>query len=70
MEQIERYMRVRVHVPEGFETAVTMSPSEPLLAETSRQFMSADPPFNIPASLLEQLETMGLDKGAACFSSR
>jgi hypothetical protein len=61
MEQVEKHMRVRMF--DGFETAVTTSPSEPLLAEAARRFMSAGPPFNMPSSLLEQLETMGLVKG-------
>jgi hypothetical protein len=63
MEQVEKYMRVCILIHKGFETAVTISPSEPLLAEAARQYMSTHSSFNMPASLLEHLTTMGLDKG-------
>ena len=64
MEQVEKYMRVCIVVHQGFETAVTISPSEPLLAEAARQYMSASSlKFNTPACLLEHWTTMGLGKG-------
>lgn len=64
LEQVEKYMRVCIRIHKGFETAVTISPSEPLLAEAARQHMSAHSSrINLPASLLEHLTTMGLDKG-------
>ncbi|KAM6504148.1 hypothetical protein JOM56_001091 [Amanita muscaria] len=61
MEQVEKYMRVCILVHKGFETAVTISPSEPLLAEAARHSSIFN--FNMPASLLEHLTKMGLDKG-------
>ncbi|KIL64400.1 hypothetical protein M378DRAFT_163135 [Amanita muscaria Koide BX008] len=61
MEQVEKYMRVCILVHKGFETAVTISPSEPLLAEAARH--SSIFSFNMPASLLEHLTKMGQDKG-------
>ena len=64
MEQVEKHMRVCILIHKGFETAVTISPSEPLLAEAARQYMTTHSSrFNTAASLLEHLTTMGLDKG-------
>ena len=63
-EHVEKYMHVCILIHKGFETAVMISPSEPLLAEAARQYMSTySSTFNMPASLLEHLTTMGLDKG-------
>src|SRR5262249_24080001 len=62
MEQVEKHMRVCILVHKGLDTAVTISPSEPILAEAARQYMSTYG-FDMPASLLEHLTTMGLDKG-------
>lgn len=61
LEQVEKYMRVCVLVDKGFETMMTISPSEPLLAEAARMLMLDF--FDAPRALLEQLEKPGLDKG-------
>jgi hypothetical protein len=64
MEQVEKHMRICILVHKGFEMAATISPSEPLLAEAARQYMSTySSRFNMQACLLEHLTTMGLDKG-------
>src|SRR5215475_2688237 len=63
LEQVEKYMRVCLVVHEGFETAVTISPSEPLLSEASRLLMTEHPSFDVPRTLLQELEKPGLDKG-------
>ena len=64
MEQtlVERHLRVCLRVDPGFETAVTIAPSEPLLAEASSLIMS-DPAFNLPRHLLKELKNRGLNKG-------
>ena len=59
---VEKHLRVCLHVDPGFETAVTIAPSEPLLAEASSLIMS-DPAFDLPRHLLKELENRGLDKG-------
>ena len=59
---VERHLRVCLCVDPGFETAVTIAPSEPLLAEASSLIMS-NPAFNLPRCLLTELECQGLDKG-------
>jgi hypothetical protein len=59
---VEKHLRVCLHVDPGFETAVTIAPSEPLLAEASSLIMS-DPAFDLPHHLLKELENRGLDKG-------
>ncbi|KAF8806794.1 hypothetical protein BYT27DRAFT_7233606 [Phlegmacium glaucopus] len=63
LEQVEKYMRVCLVVYGNFETAMTVSPSEPILAEAARSLMKDNPTFDVPRSLLEQLEKPGLDKG-------
>ena len=64
MEQtlVEKHMRVCLSVDPGFETAVTVAPSEPILAEASYLLMRS-PEFDLPRSLLAELERPGLDKG-------
>ena len=59
---VEKHLRVCLRVDPGFETAVTIAPSEPLLAEASCLIMS-HPTFDLPRCLLTQLEHQGLDKG-------
>jgi hypothetical protein len=59
---VERHLRVCLHVDPQFETAVTVAPSEPLLAEASSLIMS-NPAFDLPCCLLEELKKRGLDKG-------
>ena len=59
---VEKHMRVCLSVDPGFETAITVAPSEPLLAEASYRLMRS-PAFDLPRSLLTQLEFPGLDKG-------
>ena len=62
-EQVEKHMRVCLLVHEGFETAVTIAPSEPLLAEGAFLIMRDQEAFNLPLTLLKELEGPGLDKG-------
>jgi hypothetical protein len=59
---VERHLRVCLHVDPGFETAVTIAPSEPLLAEASSLIMN-NSTFDLPGCLLKELERQGLDKG-------
>jgi hypothetical protein len=59
---VEKHMRVCLSVDAGFETAITIAPSEPLLAEASYLLMR-NPVFDLPRSLLTELELPGLDKG-------
>jgi hypothetical protein len=62
-EQVEKHMRVCLMVNQGFETAVTVAPSEPLLAEGAFLIMKQRDAFNLPITLLKELEGPGLDKG-------
>jgi hypothetical protein len=55
-------MCVCLSVDPGFEMAIIMAPSEPLLAETSYLLMRSSA-FDPPHSLLTELELPGLDKG-------
>ena len=59
---VEKHLRVCLKVDPGFETAVTIAPSEPLLAEASYLLMK-DPVFDLPRCLLSELELSGLNKG-------
>jgi len=59
---VEKHMRVCLSVDPGFETAVTIAPSEPLLAQASFLLMKS-PAFDLPRSLLSELEQSGLSKG-------
>jgi hypothetical protein len=59
---VRKHMRVCLSVDPGFETAIT-APSEPLLAEASYLLMRS-PAFDLPRSLLTELELLGLDKGS------
>jgi hypothetical protein len=61
-EQVESHMRVCIMVHKGFESAVTVSPSEPLLAEAARHAMARGS-FDLPASLAQELQTPGIAKG-------
>jgi hypothetical protein len=61
-EQVEKHLRVCIKVDAGLETAVTVAPSEPIVAEGSRLLMSRDN-FNLPRSLLDVLQGPSLDKG-------
>jgi hypothetical protein len=60
---VEKHMRVCLSVDAGFETAVTVAPSEPILAEASYLVMR-NPAFDLPRHLLAELERPGLDKGS------
>ncbi|KAF8346723.1 hypothetical protein F5887DRAFT_1073392 [Amanita rubescens] len=60
--QVAKHMRICIKVNDGFETIVSVAASEPILAEGARRLMS-NPKFNLPASLLRELQTPGLDKG-------
>ena len=55
-------MHICIKVNDGFETIVSVAPSEPILAEGARLLMS-NPKFNLPKSLLRELQVPGLDKG-------
>jgi len=59
---VDKHMRVCLTVDPGFETVITVAPSEPLLAEASYLLMRS-PAFDLPRSLLAELEHPGLDKG-------
>lgn len=61
--QVEKYMRICILVHKDFETTVSISPSEPLLAEASRYIMTASSTFDMPGALLKELESQSLDKG-------
>jgi hypothetical protein len=52
---VEKHLRVCLQVDPGFQTATTVAPSEPLLAEASYLLMS-DPVFDLPGCLLSELE--------------
>jgi hypothetical protein len=60
---IEKHMHVCLSVDAGFETAITVAPSEPILAEASYLLMRS-PAFDLPRWLLAELEHPGLDKGS------
>jgi hypothetical protein len=60
---VEKHMCIWLSVDPGFETAITIAPSEPLLAEVSYLLMQS-PAFDLPHSLLTELELPGLDKGS------
>ncbi len=55
-------MRLCIKVNDGFDTIVSVAPSEPIMAEGARLLMS-DSKFDLPGSLLHELQTPGLDKG-------
>ena len=61
--QVEKHMRVCLVMNPGFETAVTIAPSEPLLAEAAYLLMQDRKAFDLPRALLSELEGPGLDKG-------
>ena len=54
-EQVEKYMRVCLLVNEGFETAVTIAPSEPLLAEGAFLIMREQEAFERSVFLYQEL---------------
>jgi hypothetical protein len=60
--QVAKHMRLCIKVNDGFDTIVSVAPSEPILAEGARLLMS-NPKFDLPGSLLHELQTPGLDKG-------
>ncbi|KAF8637023.1 hypothetical protein AX17_003092 [Amanita inopinata Kibby_2008] len=62
--QVEKHMRICIVATEGFETAITVPASEPLLAKGARRIMSNRKEFDLPRTLLEELEYPGLDKGS------
>jgi hypothetical protein len=63
MEQVARHMRVCLTATEEFETVVTIAPSEPLLAEGAYRLMRRQAAFDLPLTLLKELESPGLDTG-------
>jgi hypothetical protein len=60
--QVEKHLRVCIAVRPGFTGAVTVSASEPLLAEAARRVMIKED-YNPPQALLDALSTSGMDKG-------
>lgn len=60
--QVEKHLRLCLAIDRGFETAVTVAPSEPLLAEAASILMTNDN-FDVPRSLLRELERPGLNTG-------
>jgi hypothetical protein len=60
--QVEKHMRICITVDEGNETAVTVAASEPILSEGARHIMK-NASFDLPRTLLAELEGPGLDKG-------
>ncbi|KIL63636.1 hypothetical protein M378DRAFT_662372 [Amanita muscaria Koide BX008] len=61
--QVEKHMRVCLVMNPGFEAAVTIAPSEPLLAEAAYLLMQDREAFDLPRALLDELERPGLNKG-------
>jgi len=61
--QVKKYMRICIQVHEDFETTVSISPSEPLLANAARFIMNVNPNFDMPGALLKEMQSFGLDKG-------
>ncbi|KAM6501280.1 hypothetical protein JOM56_004294, partial [Amanita muscaria] len=62
MTQVEKHMRVCLVMNPGFETAVTIAPSEPLLAQAAYLLMQDRNDFDLPRTLLEELQKLGLNK--------
>jgi hypothetical protein len=60
--QVEKHMRICITVDKSNETAVTVAASEPILSEGARSIME-DNAFDLPGTLLSELEGPGLDKG-------
>ncbi|KIL63641.1 hypothetical protein M378DRAFT_57978, partial [Amanita muscaria Koide BX008] len=61
--QVEKHMRVCLVMNPGSETAVTIAPSEPLLAQAAYLLMRDREAFDLPRELREELQKPGLDKG-------
>ena len=61
--QVAKHMRVCLKVNDGLETIVSASSSEPIMAEGARCLMTSLK-FDLPRSLLRELQTPGLDKGS------
>ena len=60
--QVAKHMRLCIKVNDGFDTIVSVAPSEPIMAEGAR-FLMSNSKFDLPGSLLHELQTAGLDKG-------
>ncbi|KAI0302586.1 hypothetical protein BC826DRAFT_422138 [Russula brevipes] len=62
--QVERHMRICLAATEGFRSMVTISPSEPLLAEASWMLMSRGlGPKEAPQALLKHIDESYLNAG-------
>jgi hypothetical protein len=61
--QVEKHTCVCLVMNPGFETAVTIAPSEPLLAKAVYLLMQDHKAFDLPRALLSKLEVPGLEKG-------
>jgi hypothetical protein len=62
MNQVEKHMRVCLGVLEGFESAVTVASSEPILTEAAALIMQ-HPTFSSCRALQQILEWPGMSKG-------
>lgn len=63
-KQVQNHLRVCLSVELGFQNAVTVAPSEPLLAYAAHTIMELSPPsFDLPATLGAHLMTPGMSKG-------
>lgn len=60
--QVAKHLRFCVAIHPGFTGAVTIAPSEPILAEAARSIM-IEKGFSAPQKLLDALELSGMDKG-------
>ena len=62
--QVERHMRICLFATEGFRSMVTISPSEPLIAEASCTVMNESlGPTEAPQALLEHINSSYLNPG-------
>ncbi|KIL63609.1 hypothetical protein M378DRAFT_164281 [Amanita muscaria Koide BX008] len=61
--QVEKHMRVCLVMNPGNEAAVTIAPSEPILAEAAYLLMQDREAFDLPGVLFDELQRPGLYKG-------
>jgi hypothetical protein len=63
-EQVERHMRLCLSATPGFHNMVTISASEPLLAEAAHQVMATYVPMDdVPKALLEHIDSSNINAG-------
>jgi len=63
MTQVEKYMRVCLGVKEGFESAVTVAASEPILTEAAATIVQHIQTFRSCRALRNILQWPGMSKG-------